>query len=64
MFKYNEVWYKRCCKCFIILCFVKCDKSGNKIKEKDVMDYIANSHKEIDLDQMVHAESPGETETL
>ena len=33
MFKYNNKWYKICCKCFIVLCFIIYDKSKNKAKQ-------------------------------
>ena len=42
MFRYNDMWYKRFCKCFIIMCFMKCDKSKEKMSEEAVMRYISN----------------------
>ena len=40
MFKYNEKYYKKCCKCFVVLCLLNCDKSDNKSKDKEVFDYL------------------------
>ena len=35
MFKYNKKWYQICCKCFIVLCLIICDKSKNKVGDAD-----------------------------
>ena len=40
MFKYNEKWYKKCCKCLIVLCFINCDKSKRKMTNDQVMEYV------------------------
>ena len=40
MFKYNEKWYKKCCRCCIVLCLTNCDKSKNKMSTKDVFKYV------------------------
>ena len=40
MFKTNEKHYKRLCKCWIILCFLNCDKSKEKLNEKQVDKYL------------------------
>ncbi len=49
MFKYNEKYYKRVCKCCIIICLRDCDKSYDKTDKKKhnerqqyVEDYLHN----------------------
>eukprot|EP01083_Nonionella_stella_P108169 314305_1 len=44
MFKYNSKLYKRLCKCCIVMCFLKCDKSKSKMKEEDVARYVNGDH--------------------
>ena len=46
MFKYNEKYYKKCCKCFIVLCLLNCDKSVDGAKEIEVFDYLDQSDQE------------------
>ena len=49
MFRYNERYYKKCCKCCIVLCFMDCDRAHNhgdqaelKVKQQYVDDYLNN----------------------
>ena len=54
MFKYNEKWYKKLCKCWIILCFANCDKSKRKLKDTQIMGYVND---EIDLSSILNMSS-------
>ena len=40
MFKYNEKWYKKLCRCCILMFFIKCDQSKTKVDEEIVMRYV------------------------
>ena len=54
MFKYNETWYKRLCKCWIILCFTNCDKNKKKLTDTEILGYIND---EIDLSSIFNVSS-------
>eukprot|EP01084_Bolivina_argentea_P029656 55065_1 len=60
MFKYNEKWYKRICKCFILMCFNKCDKTRHKMSEHEVMEYVND---EINLSSIFSTQSKNDTST-
>ena len=53
MFKYNEKYYKRCCRCFILLCFMRCDRGVDKVKEEDLMGYLEKDEDVIDLSEVL-----------
>ena len=52
MFKYNEKYYKKCCRCCILICFIKCDKSKNRPKHREIMTYIDSWNEEIDISKL------------
>lgn len=58
MFKYNDNWYKRFCKCCIMICFIKCDRSKDKLSEEEVMRYISYNST-VDLDSLFSINQPG-----
>ena len=40
MFKYNDKWYKRYCKCFIFLCFIDCCQCKRKMEDAEILEYM------------------------
>ena len=52
MFTYNDKYYKRCCKCFIILCLGTIDKSKDKMDRDEVYHYADYRNDDIDLSKL------------
>ena len=44
MFAYNDDYYKRCCKCFVLLCFLECDKNKDALNKAETLRYVNSLH--------------------
>eukprot|EP00485_Elphidium_margaritaceum_P005079 CAMPEP_0202695042 /NCGR_PEP_ID=MMETSP1385-20130828/8739_1 /ASSEMBLY_ACC=CAM_ASM_000861 /TAXON_ID=933848 /ORGANISM="Elphidium margaritaceum" /LENGTH=435 /DNA_ID=CAMNT_0049351001 /DNA_START=51 /DNA_END=1358 /DNA_ORIENTATION=+ len=71
MFKYNEVHYKRCCRCCISCCFLDCDRTFNKadapelqLQQKRIAKYLQSEPGSTIFSSTAGQQSLGSTSTL
>ena len=65
MFQYNDKWYKTCCKCCIVLCYVTFDKIENKMRDADILEYVMKSKRKTTGNQQSgHKTSESQTDMI